>query len=101
MRLFEAYFAENLDITDPETMKAIWQECGLEPADIVHTEDEDLLQQVLEEHREALKYGANGVPAIMLEGTDVAVTGAHPRELYRRWIERTIAKREAGETSQS
>ncbi|MBW2294780.1 MAG: DsbA family protein [Deltaproteobacteria bacterium] len=96
-RLFEAYFAENLDITDLETMKTIWRECGLEPADFEHTGDEDLLQQVLEEHREAMKFGVNGVPAIMLEGNDVAITGAHPRELYRRWIDRTIAAREAGE----
>jgi len=96
-RLFEAYFAENLDITDLETMKTIWRECGLEPADFEHTGDEDLLQQVLEEHREAMKVGVNGVPAIMLEGNDVAITGAHPRELYRRWIDRTIAAREAGE----
>ncbi len=96
-RLFEGYFAENLDITHTETMKAIWDECGLDPADFVHTGDEDLLQEVLEQHREALKFGVNGVPAIMLEGNDVAITGAHPRPLYRRWIDRTIAAREAGE----
>jgi predicted DsbA family dithiol-disulfide isomerase len=96
-RLFEAYFAENLDITDLETMKAIWSECGLAPEDFQHTGDEDLLQQVLEEHREAMKFGVNGVPAIMLEGNDVPITGAHPRELYRRWIDRSIAAQEAGE----
>jgi len=97
-RLFEAYFAENLDITDHETMQAIWRECGLEPADYHHTEDEDLLQQVLEEHREAMKYGVDGVPAVMLEGNDVPITGAHERELYRRWIDRTIAAREADQS---
>jgi predicted DsbA family dithiol-disulfide isomerase len=94
-RLFEAYFSENLDITDPETMETLWRECGLDPADLAHAGDEDLLQQVLEEHREAVKFGVSGVPAIMLEGTDVAITGAHPRALYRRWIDRTITAREA------
>ncbi len=94
--MFEAYFAENLDITAFETMKTIWQECGLEPADFEHTGDADLLQQILEEHREAMKFGVTGVPAIMLEGNDVPITGAHPRTLYRRWIDRTIAAREAG-----
>lgn len=93
-RLFEAYFSENLDITSEVTMKAIWRECGLDPADYVHTTDEDLLQEVLEEHREAMKFGVGGVPAIMLEGNDVPITGAHPRALYRRWIDRTIAERE-------
>jgi len=33
------------------------------------------------------------VPAIMLEGNDIAITGAHPRALYRRWIDRTIVAR--------
>jgi predicted DsbA family dithiol-disulfide isomerase len=93
-RLFEAYFAENLDITTTETMQAIWKECGLDEADYVHTADDYLLQEVLEDHREAMKFGVNGVPAIMLVGTDVAITGAHPRALYRRWIDRTIAERE-------
>jgi len=93
-RLFEAYFSENLDITNEATMKAIWRECGLDPADYVHTTDEDLLQEVLEEHREAMKFGVGGVPAIMLEGNDVPISGAHPRALYRRWIDRTIAERE-------
>ena len=77
-RLFEAYFAENLDITDAATLKTIWRELGLDPADFAHTADEDLLQQILEEHREAVKFGVNGVPAVMLEGMDVAITGAHP-----------------------
>ena len=86
-----------LDITDLQTMTEIWHECGLAPADFEHTRDDDLLQQVLEDHREAVKYGVTGVPAIMLEGTDVAITGAHPRSLYRRWIDRTIAKREVTE----
>jgi predicted DsbA family dithiol-disulfide isomerase len=94
-RLFAAYFTENLDITADATMKEIWQECGLDLALFEQTGDDALLQEILEEHRDAMKYGVTGVPAIMLVGTDVAVTGAHPRSVYRRWIDRTIAAREA------
>jgi len=92
-RLFAAYFSENLDITDETTMKQIWGECGLDEGDFVRIGDEDLLQEVLEEHRSALEHGVAGVPAIMLEGNDIAITGAHPRALYRRWIDRTIVAR--------
>ncbi len=94
-RLFGAYFSENLDITDDATMRQLWAEAGLNEAAFEHTRDEDLLQEVLEEHRSALEYGVTGVPAIMLEGNDVPITGAHPRTLYRRWIDRTLAEREA------
>jgi predicted DsbA family dithiol-disulfide isomerase len=94
-RLFEAYFSENLDITDDATMRQLWEDAGLDEAAFDHTRDEDLLQEVLEEHRSALEYGVTGVPAVMLEGNDVPITGAHPRTLYRRWIDRTLAQREA------
>ncbi|MCP4038378.1 MAG: hypothetical protein GY733_15670 [bacterium] len=99
-KLFEAYFSENLDITDSETMKQIWTQCGLETADFERTSDDDLLQEVIEEHRTALEHGVTGVPAIMLEGNDVAITGAHPRALYRRWIDRTLAARQADATGE-
>ncbi len=99
-KLFEAYFSANLDITDSETMKQIWTQCGLETADFERTSDDDLLQEVIEEHRTALEHGVTGVPAIMLEGNDVAITGAHPRALYRRWIDRTLAARQADATGE-
>jgi predicted DsbA family dithiol-disulfide isomerase len=96
-RLFEAYFSENLDITDPETMRAIWLECGLADADFDGVEAPGILREVLDQHNEALSFGVNGVPAIMLVGNDVPITGAHPRSLYRRWIDRTLEAREHGE----
>ncbi len=91
--LFAAYFSENFDITDEATMKRLWADAGLDEAGFAHVQDEDLLQAVLEEHRSALEHGVTGVPAIMLEGNDVPITGAHPRTLYRRWIDRTLEER--------
>lgn len=94
-RLFAAYFSENLDITDPGTMRAIWRECDLPDASFGDIEDPALLQEVLDQYKEALSLGANGVPAILLVGTDAVITGAHPRALYRRWIDRTLERRNA------
>lgn len=92
-RLFKAYFTDNLDITDPATMLEIWRESGLDDTAYEGVEDPVLLQEVLDEHGDAVQRGVTGVPAIMLEGTDAVITGAHPRALYRRWIERTLERR--------
>ena len=94
-RLFVAYFSENLDITDPDTMRSLWQECGLSESDYEGVAAPELLQEVMEQHREAMSFGVPGVPAIMLVGNDVPITGAHPRSLYRRWIDRTLEARES------
>ncbi len=92
-RLFQAYFGDNLDITDSATMRVLWRESDLADGEFESMDDPALLQQVLDEHNEALALGANGVPAIMLMGTDAVITGAHPRALYRRWIDRTLERR--------
>ena len=49
----------------------------------------------LEERRESvdLVADATGVPAVQLVGNDAVIVGAHPYELYRRWVERTRAAR--------
>lgn len=92
-RLLRAYFSENRDISRQQTLWSIWQELQL-PADaFAVAEDPALLEQVLAEHHEALDLGANGVPAVRLEGNPACVVGAQPVELYRRWVERTIARR--------
>jgi predicted DsbA family dithiol-disulfide isomerase len=91
-RLFQAYFADNLDITDPETMREIWRAGGLDSDRLEAVDDPGLLQEVLDEHKDALERGLTGVPAIMLVGNDVPITGAHPRDLYRRWIDRSLER---------
>jgi predicted DsbA family dithiol-disulfide isomerase len=48
------------------------------------------LKQVSEEHSEALELGVGGVPAAQIAGKEVAITGAHPAELYRRWIQKQL-----------
>jgi len=89
-RLLHAYFAENRDITAAMTLSEIWKDAGLDPAEFKRSEDPALLREVSEQHNTAIEAGVTGVPAMQLEGQDVAITGAHPRELYRRWARRAL-----------
>lgn len=88
--LLRAYFEKNRDISNPETLAALWREAGLPEAELKRSEDPALLRQVLQEHDEALELGVGGVPAVRLAGSDVAITGAQPTEAYRRWIQRNL-----------
>ena len=88
--LLHAYFADNRDITDRETLRALWREADLPEAAFARIDDSALMKAVLAEHCEALEIGVTGVPAVRQEGTGSAIVGAHPIELYRRWIDHTL-----------
>lgn len=86
--LLHAYFYDNRDITDDETLAAIWVECELPESEFSRREEPALLQQVLREHNEAQEHGATGVPAVRVEGGSGIIVGAHPYDLYERWVTR-------------
>ena len=77
-------------ITDRETLRDIWRDAGLAEENLARADDPALLEEVLEEHREALDLGVIGVPAVQLQGREAAITGAYPAETYRRWIRRAL-----------
>jgi len=89
-RLMQAYFAESRDITDPDTLRALWREAGLPEAEFARSADPALLRETIAQHNEALELGVNGVPAVRIEGHEGLVVGAQPVEVYRRWIERAL-----------
>ena len=89
-RLLRAYFGESLDVTDPETLLALWREVGLPESEFATREDPALLEAILDEHNEAVEYGATGVPAMRMADNDVVIVGAQPEAVIRRWIERTL-----------
>ena len=92
-RLLRAYFSENRDISRPETLRAIWRELEL-PEDALAAADEQAIhEQVIAEHNEAIEFGANGVPAVRLADNPTCIVGSQPIELYRRWVERALARR--------
>ena len=86
--LLHAYFAENRDISDMDTLRALWAEASLPETGFDALEDPDLLAEMIEQHREALEAGATGVPAVRMAGNPALIVGAHPLALYRRWVER-------------
>jgi predicted DsbA family dithiol-disulfide isomerase len=90
-RLLHAYFAENRDITDADTLAAVWTEAGLPPAELARAGDPALLDMTIDEHNDAVRRGLTGVPAVLLAGTDVPITGALPLDAYRRWVRRALA----------
>ncbi len=92
-RLLEAYFGENRDITAAATLIALWDEAGLPAGAFARAGDQALVEAVVREHNEAVTIGLSGVPAVQLQGNDVAVPGALPYESYRRWVERALAGR--------
>jgi predicted DsbA family dithiol-disulfide isomerase len=91
--LLHAYFAENRDVTDAQTLRALWREAGLSDEKFRRTEDPALLREILRQHDEAVEAGATGVPAVRLAENNAVIVGAHPLELYQRWVERTRAAR--------
>lgn len=98
LRLLRAYFAENRDISDPQTLRACWGDSGLASERFSESEDPSLVQEVLADHREALDCGATGVPGVRLDGNPAVIVGAQPLELYQRWLDRTIPRRLSAES---
>lgn len=95
-RMLHAYFAQSRDISDEATLRELWSDVGLPEPAFEATRDPQLLRRVLREHDEALEAGATGVPAARMEGSDAVIVGAHPYEMYRRWVERTRASAAKG-----
>ena len=93
-RLMQAYFAENRDISSFEVLRSIWQELGLPDAGFEEANAPGLEARVEKEFLEAQEAGVTGVPAMRRFGNDAIVVGAQPEALYRRWIERSLERRE-------
>ena len=92
-RLLHAYFSENRDISNPATLREIWQELELPDAALAVADEQRVREQVIADHNEAVEFGANGVPAVRLADNPTCVVGAQPIEIYRRWVERTLSRR--------
>jgi predicted DsbA family dithiol-disulfide isomerase len=90
VRLLEAYFAENRDVSRRDVLRTLWDEVGLPSAEFARVSDPALERLVRAEHEEALAFGVTGVPAAQLQGMDDALVGALPLETYRRWLRRRL-----------
>jgi predicted DsbA family dithiol-disulfide isomerase len=95
-RLLSAYFSNNRDITDRDTLATIWNEAGLPAKVLDRIGDPQLLGAVLAQHDEAIDLGINGVPAVRPAGQRAFVTGALSYETYRRWVIKLLGNEDVG-----
>jgi predicted DsbA family dithiol-disulfide isomerase len=79
-RLFQAYFLAGKDIGDPEVLKHLAEENGID----LFKGDEGRNEVVAEESG-ARAHGVNGVPTFFVDGTPVT-SGAHPPELLAQML---------------
>ena len=89
--LMESYFHQNRNITEPENLVRIAEESGLDVAAFVAAfGDQTIAREVVDDHNEAVSLGITGVPTVIVDGR-WKVTGAQPREIYRRIVEMRLA----------
>ena len=89
--LMENYFHQNRNITEPENLVGIASEIGLDVAAFVEAlRDPVLGREVMDEHNQAVSMGISGVPTVIVDGR-WQITGAQPREIYRRIVELRLA----------
>jgi predicted DsbA family dithiol-disulfide isomerase len=87
-RLFEAYWARDLDLGDSEVLVAEGSAVGLEAEEILTAlEDPAYLERVEQYTTAAVELGAGGVPAWLIDER-VLVPGAQPREVFEQVLER-------------
>jgi len=84
-RLMDAYWSEATNIGDPDELRRLAVEIGLEGGDVDGTIDDPsaYLDRVEGSTHDAYSMGINAVPAFLLDRR-LIVLGAHPIETFRR-----------------
>ncbi len=94
-RLLTAYFTENRNIADSETLLDLAADVGVDRealAQVARDQQDGLAAQVIEEHNDAINSQVTAVPTVVLEHA-FGVPGAQPVDTYIRLIERIEDKR--------
>jgi predicted DsbA family dithiol-disulfide isomerase len=87
-RLFDAYWARARDIGDRAVLIEEGTAVGLEESDVVAAlGSQSYLERVEEETQTAIKLGAGGVPAWVIDRR-LLVPGAQPEEVFAQVFER-------------
>lgn len=93
-RLFDAFFAEGQDISQPEVLAAVATEVGLPGEDLPPCLAQGTYREaVFADFAEAINaYGITAIPAVVMPDGEV-IFGAVPRSRYEQSIERLLAAR--------
>ena len=83
-RLMDGYWADGQDIGDPDELRALAVEAGLDAAEVDDVLAGDAYRdRVLVSTQQAVSIGITGVPGFLLDER-VLVLGAQPREVFER-----------------
>jgi len=83
-RLMDAYWEEGRNIGNPEELRTLAVEAGLESEDVDEVlSGEEYVDRVQASTTEAHSVGINGIPAFVLDGR-LLVLGAQPREVFEQ-----------------
>lgn len=86
IKLFDAYFTKNLELSDHAVLKKIAAECGLDSAEVEEVlSSERYAEEVRDDEREATQLGIHAVPYFVVGGK-YGLSGAQPSELLKRAI---------------
>ncbi len=80
--LFKAYFSDGQDLTDQETLVALFEEHG----HIFRLSDVETLEKLLAENR---ILGISAVPTFILDN-DISVTGAQPIDRWENYLSKKL-----------
>jgi predicted DsbA family dithiol-disulfide isomerase len=90
LRLFEAYFTQAVDITDPDELERLAVEVGLETSAIkALLESDEHHDEVQRSQLEAEQLGIRGVPFYIFN-RQYALSGAQPSEMFEQAIRQTL-----------
>ena len=93
LAVMDAYFWENRNVTDSQTLIDVAAACGLEverfTADLF---DAELEREVVRDYQEALARGITAVPTVVVDD-EWELPGAQDLEFYRRVVARRLAMR--------
>jgi predicted DsbA family dithiol-disulfide isomerase len=90
-RLMDAYWAEARNIGDPDELRALAAEVGLDGAEVDDVLAGDRYADVVDSSTaEAVRIGATGVPAFVLDSR-LLVLGAQPEEVFEQAFGRLAA----------